>query len=527
MKHLGIIFFLIAPLAAQEPGLREQLREALYTEEVERNPEAAARQYEALLAGFGKQRALAATAVFRLAEVRRKQDRKDEAIALYERLLREFPEFETEGKLARENLTVLGAKPAPEAGPGPPPTEDPEEAELQRLQELARTSPDLLLGPYTLNHAIGKKQVRVIRYLLTEIKNPGDDISLLTAVNGGNLSICKLLLQHLKPTPNGAGHALKGAIESRHFVILETLLDSGLDPGSPIFNGNSLISTPLVIASEQGDKRALTLLLERGADINYMIESPGVPYTGQPLGTALHMAVLVGHEPRVRLLLEKGAAPDLPTTKEGITPLHFAAVSQNKDTFKILELLLSQEVDVNRRTTLDKESAVSAGEFYAERTPLELALVIGNDPAVQPLIEAGAKLESGSDLLFRAIRDEKWNRLKLLLQAGADPNAVDSEKFPALLRTVFKKSAEGTRILLEAGADPNAALPQQTSLIQNAIAVPAPECVRLLLATGKVTGLDEALRTAIGLNATGMVEILLEGGVDPNSAGPAYPPPQF
>ena len=47
-------------------------------------------------------RAFAASALFRLAEVRRKQDRKDDAIVLYQKLLVRFPEAETEAKLARE-----------------------------------------------------------------------------------------------------------------------------------------------------------------------------------------------------------------------------------------------------------------------------------------------------------------------------------------------------------------------------------------------------------------------------------------
>ena len=97
----------LSPLSAEdEKELRELLRDALYTEEVTREPEAAAKQYQELLSRHDAQRAFAASALFRLAEVRRKQDRKDEAIALYQKLLARFPEAEAEGKLARENLPL-------------------------------------------------------------------------------------------------------------------------------------------------------------------------------------------------------------------------------------------------------------------------------------------------------------------------------------------------------------------------------------------------------------------------------------
>ena len=86
---------------AEEPPVRDLLRDGLYAEEVTRDPGAAAKNYEQVLARYSEQRAFAASALFRLAEVRRKQDRKDDAIQLYQRLLAEFPNAETEAKPPR------------------------------------------------------------------------------------------------------------------------------------------------------------------------------------------------------------------------------------------------------------------------------------------------------------------------------------------------------------------------------------------------------------------------------------------
>jgi tetratricopeptide (TPR) repeat protein len=117
MQHQTILlaaaclFFPFATTHAEEPALRDLLRDGLYAEEVTRDPDAAAKHYEQLLARYSEQRDFAASALFRLAEVRHKQNRKDDAIQLYQRLLAEFPNAEAETKLARENLAALGGHP--------------------------------------------------------------------------------------------------------------------------------------------------------------------------------------------------------------------------------------------------------------------------------------------------------------------------------------------------------------------------------------------------------------------------------
>ena len=78
---LALLFSQVT-VRAEEPTLRDLLRDALYTEEVTRDSEKAAKQYEDLLARHDAQKTFAASALFRLAEVRRKQDRKDDAIQL-------------------------------------------------------------------------------------------------------------------------------------------------------------------------------------------------------------------------------------------------------------------------------------------------------------------------------------------------------------------------------------------------------------------------------------------------------------
>ncbi|MFN0067865.1 MAG: tetratricopeptide repeat protein [Limisphaerales bacterium] len=94
-------------------------QEALLLEEGRRDLPGARRAYEAVVAQADAQRALAATAVFRLGEVHRKLGRTNDAVAQYRRLLRDFPGEETLAKLSRENLAALGAPLAERGGDAP------------------------------------------------------------------------------------------------------------------------------------------------------------------------------------------------------------------------------------------------------------------------------------------------------------------------------------------------------------------------------------------------------------------------
>jgi len=133
--------------------LEQAFQSAILAEEVRRDLEAAIRGYEGVVAQVDAQRAIAATAVFRLGECYRKVGRTNEAVAQYRRLLRDYPGESTLGRLSRENLLALGALAAEgQATTGQSgrasaalsgPAEE-EAAEIRRLQTLFERSPDLL-----------------------------------------------------------------------------------------------------------------------------------------------------------------------------------------------------------------------------------------------------------------------------------------------------------------------------------------------------------------------------------------------
>lgn len=101
--------FLLLPISvlAATNDLTSTLQKGLFEEEANHNLEAAAQAYQAVSAQFDKDRKLAATAIFRLGEVYRKQGKTNEAVLQYERIVREFSDQETLATLSRQNLLGL------------------------------------------------------------------------------------------------------------------------------------------------------------------------------------------------------------------------------------------------------------------------------------------------------------------------------------------------------------------------------------------------------------------------------------
>jgi len=481
MRHVLILCFVLSPLLAQEHTLREQLREALYTEEVTRDPAAAATQYEKLLADFREQRALAATALFRLAEVRRKQDRKDEAIALYQRLLQEFPDFATEAKLARENLAALGAKPAEPMSWAA----DEESLELRRLQSLAETAPDILRDPRTLESAIGKEWPRVAAFLLEGGADANGEGLLSDAAFRGRLDLCKLLMEHARPTPKEGLKALDDACRKGRLNVLSHLLENGVNP-NPAKGAKE--GSPLHRAIRDRQLEAAKLLIKHGADVNFVSHWRLCPIGNEFFGTPLHQAVHGKNLEAVRLLLAEGADPNVPTPVFGITPLHVAAVDRTNGGSALLGVLLENGANPNLATTLqpdDKLANDSLTAHYILSTPLQLAVMRQNAASVQSLLARGADANTmgrdGSPMLEVAMGMGGMEIIKLLLDAGADPDVREPRGYPLLFQAA---STEVRKLLLDAGADPNV--------------------------------LDQVGRSLLGISDLPTATLLLEAGADPN-----------
>ncbi|MCW1886124.1 tetratricopeptide repeat protein [Luteolibacter flavescens] len=453
----------LAPLDAQqaqtppppEKDLRELLRQALYTEEVDRDAEAAATLYQALVSRHDEDRQFAASAIFRLAEVRRKQGRKDDAIALYQRLLREFPTAAAEAKLAAENLAAMGGALPESTTPAPA---DPQSEELARVRALEKTAPDLLRDPKTLEEAVSKAWPRVVEYLLDAGNDPYRSNALGTAAHLGHLDICRIILEKRGNPPESiANGAMTNALHAGRIEVMKFLLSKGFPP-----DGAQLLAASVRRPAARWDRALTEYLLKAGSDVNLLPADTSEPFPAEdttmlffPYGTPLHDALAWRNIEAANFLLDHGAKPDLPTAEHGIAPLHIALYLEEEGTMDLIRRLLAAGADPNRRTvkTPPPEQRVAGrGVPYTRSTmwdgltPLEIAIRFPNPEAVKVLLEAGAKPEWPTTWTM-AMESKNASVFNTLLDAADKPPLQD-----LLALAVKNGRADAVTRLLDAGA---------------------------------------------------------------------------
>lgn len=94
----------VGPAALPDTPARTLTRNML-EEEVNADPQAAAKNYEAIVSNFDRQREVAAQAIVRLGEAYRRMGRIDEARSMYARILREFVDFPDLARVSQQLLT--------------------------------------------------------------------------------------------------------------------------------------------------------------------------------------------------------------------------------------------------------------------------------------------------------------------------------------------------------------------------------------------------------------------------------------
>ena len=243
--------------------------------------------------------------------------------------------------------------------------------------------------------------------------------------------------------------------------LVRQYLDAGQSPDA-VDGGRSMLGW----AAQAGNVEMVRILLDAGAEVD-AIDSVG--------HTPLMRAVEVGHEAVVEQLIEAGA--DLDVQASNGRSAVMLAVTDGR--IAILERLIEAGADLELADEYGDTAVLWAVEYGAENieavidslsrgganldvsnpvyTPLYYAVEQGDAELVRILLEAGADpnaLTSGGRLpLFQAASDSAI--LGLLLEAGADPGAANEYGETALFAAIDYDNLDGVQALVDAGSDVN------------------------------------------------------------------------
>ena len=232
---------------------------------------------------------------------------------------------------------------------------------------------------------------------------------------------------------------LIGLLNSTECTVEEIgrVLAQGSNPNCLSLVGENYDQSALMIAARMSDPRILKVLLEAGADPNFVAR----------LGyTAMHTAASAEH---VELLAKHGAIYPKPSYFD-TTPLrsayHFCdfpltrcliSIGAPKSEIRVSRLheIVINEVPLTLADIIERYEELEEKDV-SNRTPLLLALESGQVQSARTLIESGASVNAknhhGSTALHFAARSGSLEAVKLVLEQGIDVCAWDDYEHSAL-----------------------------------------------------------------------------------------------
>ncbi len=265
-----------------------------------------------------------------------------------------------------------------------------------------------------------------------------------------------------------------------HVEVVDALLTAGADFRTPLASG----FTPLLFAIREGRSAVVLRLLDAGANVNETMRRPRNGHPGGKAYSPLILAIENGHFELAVALLKAGADPnDRPA---GYAALHaITAVrkpirgdgdpppigSGKLNSLDIVRQLVAHGADVNIR--LERGDS-GRGKFTTTgSTPFLLAARASDIPLMRLLLELGADAElpnadNCSPLLAAAgvgalgdgdeaaaTDEEAVTAARLLLELGADINAVDDNGETAMHGEAYQSRAKLVQLLADYQADIN------------------------------------------------------------------------
>ncbi|XP_072574844.1 ankyrin-2-like isoform X30 [Paramormyrops kingsleyae] len=259
--------------------------------------------------------------------------------------------------------------------------------------------------------------------------------------------------------------------------------------------------TPLHVASKRGNANMVRLLLDRGAQIDAKTRDGLTP---------LHCAARSGHDPAVELLLERGA-PMLARTKNGLSPLHMAAQG---DHVECVKHLLQHKAPVDD-VTLDYLTALHVAAHCGHYRVTKLLL----DKRANP----NARALNGFTPLHIACKKNRVKVMELLVKYGASIQAITESGLTPIHVAAFMGHLNIVLLLLQNGASPDVSNIRGETALHMAARAGQVEVVRCLLRNGALVDAraredQTPLHIASRLGKTEIVQLLLQHMAHPDAA---------
>ena len=315
--------------------------------------------------------------------------------------------------------------------------------------------------------------------------------------------------------------ALHWAVDRDDLEMVDALIRAGATVTARTREG----VLPLQLAAINGSAAMVDRLLKAGADVNVALTPAG--------DTAVMMAARTGAAGAIRVLMEAGANVNAKETWGGTTALMWAVSENHPDAAR---LLIGGGADVNARsnyvaaangrgfegrTPVASRNDPKVEEFASGwLTPLMLAAREGHVELARILVDAGADVNAvagdGKTALALSIFNGNYDLASLLVDRKADVNKADAQRFTPLFWAVDRRNMETApnfpwmvtadampliRKLLDAGADPNA-------LVNN-----TPRA-RMREGSPRIVFATALMRAAFAADLE-LVKLLLARGADP------------
>jgi ankyrin repeat protein len=226
------------------------------------------------------------------------------------------------------------------------------------LGAAVNNPPGIQLSCTPLAAATRRKSIPLVQFLLGEGANPEDAQALEAATEDAELLEFLLRLKSRRQLQNNSNLgrlAIDKAIRRQDKATVKAILDSKLVDLTSVQDGSSVLYQALRY-DRSADLDIVRMILSSGADPSGIVLEDDGDYSVQ---SALLVTIHDGSQPKLKRLLEAGAAPDIMVDGMEFSPLQLAVHKQDQ---AMVHILLDHGANPDATSLYGERHSSSAGD---------------------------------------------------------------------------------------------------------------------------------------------------------------------